>query len=47
VNTIPGMSAASIIPKQIHAMGTTTIKDLYTNLIIEAIERMREGLKKE
>ena len=47
VNTIPGMSAASIIPKQIHAMGTITIKDLYTNLISEAIESMRTELKKE
>ena len=47
VNTIPGMSAASIIPKQIHAMGTISIKELYTNLINEAIERMREGMKWE
>ena len=37
VNTIPGMSAASIIPKQIDAMGTISVKDLYTNLINEAI----------
>ena len=40
VNTIPGMTEASIIPKQIHALGLFTIKSLYTNLIYEAIERM-------
>jgi len=39
VNTIPGMSTASIIPKQIEAMGKMAVKDLYTNLINEAIER--------
>jgi D-alanine-D-alanine ligase len=37
VNTIPGMSAASIIPKQVDAYGLTTVKALYTNLINEAI----------
>jgi D-alanine-D-alanine ligase len=46
VNTIPGMSAASIIPKQIDAMGKITIKDLYTNLINEAIDMMNAGKKK-
>ena len=39
VNTVPGMSAASIIPKQIEAMGYMSVKELYTNLIHEAIER--------
>jgi len=37
VNTIPGMSAASIIPKQVDVYGLTTIKELYTCLINEAI----------
>jgi len=37
VNTIPGMSAASIIPKQIDVYGLTSIKALYTKLIHEAI----------
>ena len=40
VNTIPGMSIASIVPKQILAMGTISVKELYTGLINEAIERM-------
>jgi D-alanine-D-alanine ligase len=43
VNTVPGMSPASIIPKQINVMGTATIKELYTKLINEAIERVGEG----
>ena len=42
VNTVPGMSTASIIPKQINAMGKMSIKRLYTNLINEAIERVGE-----
>jgi D-alanine-D-alanine ligase len=42
VNTVPGMSAASIIPKQIEVAGTMTIKSLYTNLINEAINRVGE-----
>ncbi|MDR2914121.1 MAG: D-alanine--D-alanine ligase [Tannerella sp.] len=42
VNTVPGMSAASIIPKQVNVMGLLSIKDLYTNLIDEAIERVGE-----
>jgi D-alanine-D-alanine ligase-like ATP-grasp enzyme len=46
VNTIPGMSAASIVPKQIAAMCKMTIKELYTNLINEAIERVGEGFNK-
>jgi D-alanine-D-alanine ligase len=37
VNTIPGMSAASIVPKQIDALGTVSIKTLYTHLINEVI----------
>jgi len=41
LNTVPGMSAASIIPKQIKEMGIITIKELYTKLINEAIERVR------
>jgi len=47
VNTIPGMSEASIIPKQIQTMGTITVKELYTNLINEAIEKMNVGEKKK
>ena len=43
VNTIPGMSPASIIPQQINVMGKLTIKELYTNLINEAIKRVGEG----
>ena len=42
VNTVPGMSAASIIPKQIDVMGEISIKKLYTRLITEAIERIKE-----
>ncbi|MDR1866406.1 MAG: D-alanine--D-alanine ligase [Bacteroidales bacterium] len=37
VNTVPGMSEASIIPKQIGAMGAMSVKELYTRLIREAI----------
>lgn len=36
VNTIPGMSAASIIPKQLEVMGMS-IRDVYTQLIEEAV----------
>ena len=39
VNTVPGMSPASIIPKQIKACGEMTIKSLYTKLIDEAINK--------
>ena len=42
-NTVPGMSEASIVPKQIESMGRITIKELFTNLIDEAIERAGEG----
>ena len=42
LNTVPGMSAASIIPKQINVMGKISIKELYTRLIEEAIERVGE-----
>ena len=45
LNTIPGMSPASIIPKQIDVMGNISIKELYTRLIEEAIERVREEKK--
>jgi len=47
VNTVPGMSAASIVPKQINAMGKMSIKELYTRLINEAIERVGEGRDKK
>ena len=47
VNTIPGMSAASIIPKQIQVMETIAIKSIYINLISNAIERLKEEMKKE
>jgi len=43
VNTVPGMSPASIIPQQINVMGLFSIKELYTNLINEAIKRVGEG----
>ena len=39
VNTVPGMSAESIVPKQIEVEGTMSIKTLYTNLIHEAIDK--------
>ena len=42
INTIPGMSAASIVPKQINVMGTISIKELYTSIINEAINRVGE-----
>ncbi len=45
-NTVPGMSEASIIPKQVEAMGKMTIQELYTDLINEAIERAGEGMPK-
>jgi len=45
-NTIPGMSAASIVPQQIVTMGKMSIKQLYTNLINEAIERVKGGNEK-
>ena len=38
VNTVPGMTSASIIPKQINVMGEISVKELYTKLIIESIE---------
>ena len=38
VNTVPGMTSASIIPKQINAMGKMTIKELYTSLITEQLK---------
>ncbi len=41
VNTVPGMSAASIIPKQLETMGLS-IKNLYTDLIEEACNRVGE-----
>ena len=37
VNTIPGMSSASIVPKQVCAWGKMSVKQLYTELINEAI----------
>ena len=43
LNTVPGMSVASIIPKQINEMGKISIKKLYSRLIDEAIERAGEG----
>jgi len=42
VNTVPGMSPASIIPQQINVLGKFSIKELYTNLITEAIKRVGE-----
>ncbi|MBC7874393.1 MAG: D-alanine--D-alanine ligase [Ferruginibacter sp.] len=38
INTVPGQSDASIVPKQIKAMGWT-LKEFYTVLIEEALER--------
>ena len=46
VNTIPGMSPASIVPQQIEAMGKMSIKDLYSNLINEAIAVFFTKMKK-
>ncbi len=44
VNTVPGMSVASIVPKQLEAAGMS-IKELYSNLINESINQKggREG----
>ena len=42
VNTVPGMSSASIIPKQIDVLGKFTIQELYSALIYETIERAGE-----
>jgi D-alanine-D-alanine ligase len=47
VNTVPGMSAASIVPKQIVALGKMTVKEVYTGLITEAIEQMNVLKKQE
>jgi D-alanine-D-alanine ligase len=41
VNTIPGMSPASIVPKQIDVLGTVSIKSLYTDLINEEIKNQQ------
>jgi D-alanine-D-alanine ligase len=37
INTVPGQSEASIVPKQVHAMGWT-LKEFYTALIEEAFK---------
>ena len=42
INTVPGMSAASIVPKQINVMGIISIKNLYTNIINDIISRVGE-----
>jgi D-alanine-D-alanine ligase len=45
VNTIPGMSAASIVPQQIEAMGQT-LTEIFTFAIEDAIENnQKEGLR--
>jgi D-alanine-D-alanine ligase len=36
INTIPGQSAASIVPQQVKAMGGN-LRDFYTNLLEEAL----------
>ncbi|MFT3747862.1 MAG: D-alanine--D-alanine ligase [Agriterribacter sp.] len=41
INTVPGQSEASIVPKQVKAMGWT-LKDLYTSLIEEALGSSRQ-----
>ncbi len=47
VNTIPGMSAASIVPQQIEASGRT-LTEIFTIAIEDAIENnQKEGLKNE
>ncbi len=46
VNTIPGMSAASIVPQQIRAMGYT-LKEMFTLAIEDAMaHNQKEGLRK-
>jgi len=46
VNTIPGMSAASIVPQQIRAMGYT-LQEMFTLAIEDAItHNQKEGLRK-
>ena len=45
VNTVPGMSAASIIPKQINAYGKMSVKDVYTRLISDAISEANNKKK--
>jgi D-alanine-D-alanine ligase len=44
LNTVPGMSAVSIIPQQIGAMGKMSVKELFTKLIDEASRRVGEGI---
>jgi D-alanine-D-alanine ligase len=42
INTIPGQSEASIVPKQVKAMGWT-LKKFYSTLIEEALSRSRRN----
>ncbi|MFT3946047.1 MAG: D-alanine--D-alanine ligase [Agriterribacter sp.] len=42
INTVPGQSEASIVPKQVKAMGWT-LKDFYSALINEALLQKQEG----
>ena len=38
INTVPGQSAASIVPQQVRAMGWD-LRDFYTRLVEEALGR--------
>jgi D-alanine-D-alanine ligase len=41
INTVPGQSAASIVPQQVAAMGVS-LTDFYTMLIEEALEAVKK-----
>ena len=41
INTVPGQSAASIVPQQVAAMGVS-LTDFYSMLIVEALEAIKK-----
>ena len=41
INTVPGQSAASIIPQQVRALGWD-LKDFYTALVEDALSRKKK-----
>ena len=43
LNTVPGMTSVSIIPKQIETAGIMSVKTLYTTLINETISIWGDG----
>ena len=42
INTVPGQSEASIVPQQVRHMGWS-LKDFYSSLIVDALERKHSG----